>query len=518
MPGFTYDGFATAIRDGTNYQGYLSSLTATNVLDTDQWIQLSLIVSMFNRPFTNQLLRHLEITIPKLNTLNWYQIGSLAARMGNLNMELFVSLCRAGLTRTQFRNIIHEACQHGLTLEQLFSFRESAESAENADRADNTAPVSHTTFYIPTIQEIHVANVVDSATIDNSLTGIIQNPENTMAGILYFTARQSEEKLRTMCKFTTSVPRHKKEENSLIKDLKACIEKKKQELEKDGKVLARNHNVVVALRALQSDASPYANNKYLTSTNIDGYGMRNIAALYWKALQQPELLSEGATREDGLNAIIRAIAESKRGNNRNNKDGKDNDRPDDPICGKGHFNKLAECMISILKPVNLIFDLQTAAIDYLAKAINDKLASYSPSDGTPLASIAREWNEYSDKEPTDGYVKFKELIEREFDTIVDNFLRQEFPSDETLRKVICQIINNQADAMGGPVELFSAITITPPIEEKTKDEMRAEEVFSAAKPALIFSSTEPVPEPPPEPPHESPDTTSARGSNPCQSV
>ncbi|MBT4964367.1 MAG: hypothetical protein HOI53_00690 [Francisellaceae bacterium] len=93
----------------------------------------------------------------------------------------------------------------------------------------------------------------------------------------------------------------------------------------------------------------------LSFTSVLGYGIRNIAALYYKAIRDGGVFENGVTREDGIDAMIKAISNSARVNIRNKESGIDDESAsNDPICGKGRYNKIAEEFVNILNDLNLI--------------------------------------------------------------------------------------------------------------------------------------------------------------------
>ena len=91
--------------------------------------------------------------------------------------------------------------------------------------------------------------------------------------------------------------------------------------------------------------------------------MRNLAALYYKAVKEGGRFRVGVSEQDGVEALIRAIAGSARGNNRNNDDGLDDRQySNSPVCGKGHYSNLAVEMSSIFLDVNIIQDVSVALL------------------------------------------------------------------------------------------------------------------------------------------------------------
>ena len=277
------------------------------------------------------------------------------------------------------------------------------------------------------------------------------NNENTMERIVHLTAIESEKKVREAVDFLVKNSSSYKElEDHLIEEFTNTLKK------------IANPEANIALRSLQ--VGMHSNNITPSFTNIKGYGMRNIVALYYKAIIE-NYLCEGTSESDAINALIKGISDARRGGNRNNDTGiDDGDETDHPTCGQGHYNKMAECLVSAVKDVELIFDIQSAVYKqigtYLAKELLVKDCS-----SIDKYAIMQYWNGYIEQQslPENKQNIYNNFVttscnEKKFHENINNYLSREFKHDELI-DFIKQAINNQINSLGSINKLLTLVNL-----------------------------------------------------------
>jgi len=353
-----------------------------------------------------------------------------------------------------------------------------------------------------------VANTA-SDVVNAGLSAALENDENTMNTILHHTARFSESALRERFSFPIVTANGAQEEN-LITDLIKEFEDKRQELiasgeiesvtipQSDGSVhiqcTPHYHDLNVAINALRGQSHTggdyenfYANNNALSFVHEDiaGYGMKNIAALYYKAIRDGGGFQEGVTREDGIDSMIRSIADSVRGNNRNNEDGIDDEEAvSHPICGQGHYNKIASEFSTILQDVNLIQDAQSSMLDNMREALANELVKYiSVNDDAnyDAENIVRYWNEGAGDKP-DGHDEFlREFIEI-YQDVFSSFINREFAAYPEIIEELSRCLPILVGQCGGPGSFIETLDIPlDSVRQAIKENLAASQIQSAYK-------------------------------------
>lgn len=352
-----------------------------------------------------------------------------------------------------------------------------------------------------------------------SVSQAMQNNENTMSGIIFHTAQKSERTLREVIGFPVATA-NSDAEATLITELIKELELKRYDLVQSGEVqivaisgsgsgeaikyIPYQHDLNIAIDALKGIRmrdgaesglyqSYFCNNNSLSFTEISGYGMRNITALYYKAICDTRRLRQGVTREDGINSIVRAIANSCRGNNRNNESGTDDGHVTDrPICGKGHYNKIAEELSSILVDVNVIFDVTSKTQDVVKETIAREINQFCYCKGYKEIEIIKYWNTGTGSKPP-GYDDFLKYAVSSIRKIIVNSLQDEFPSNSDIYELIINDLDRQISMLGGiegyldnieiPESLYTKSSATDQpltLTSQRSNEMQAETLRAAA--------------------------------------
>ena len=194
------------------------------------------------------------------------------------------------------------------------------------------------------------------------LRGRAQGRENTMDALLTSTIVSSMARMKARYEeLTGPIAFNSARENALHAELVAFVQAQITP------AMQRWDDYPTAFRALTGTGRiglfGYHNN--ILPTYLEGYGigLKNTIAVLWESTKHPEHFQTGVTVADARAALVKLIANGQRGNNRNNpnNDNDNHDHLDAPVCGKGHYNQIAECYKSIhVYLQDVIMDFQSS--------------------------------------------------------------------------------------------------------------------------------------------------------------
>jgi len=241
-------------------------------------------------------------------------------------------------------------------------------------------------------------------------------------------------------------------------------------------------NVIASLRALAPGGS-HSHNGAMVQSKITGYGMRNVVALMWKCCMvtyeyDATKPADGHSFLPGvkylvvLAALVRGIADGARGKNRNEDQIGDNLAEEDlRACDRGRFNALIEAFNTIVKEVEIIYEITDLLLNDLKREIILKLVKHNSVKDYEKAKLYLDiWHGRKSKAGNRGYMDFERQVKQAFPGMITQFLAKTCAHAPVYQAELRRELNREIKRVEDQSLGFSFIEQVSPTEELLREQ------------------------------------------------